>query len=287
MHTHSLLRNITDTGHEKLSFWEEDQKALTVFTGSRALDCRPSSSRKGRCQAEERRCPELHGKRGAQSPAITSSQDTESSRAPVPLHRLKQSRFSGNSPALNEAPPPGCSHCPQLTAHMASRCLLTTPPNNPLPPSSLPKPSVPTRRSRSTAALAARPPQPLAAPGSSAPREAQPLPRPPLPASTQCRDRSEMQGAQTPAGQHTWLGTLQSQPWGPQQAEQRQPCKHPSPQLGSPAAPAFLRVPLLNARCASHPSEDTDAPPGTLRSCGPGVTLRHISCRLTQTISRH
>lgn len=48
--------------------------------------------------------------------------------APVPLHRLKQPRFSGTSPALNEAPPPGCSHCPQLTAHMASRCLLTTPP---------------------------------------------------------------------------------------------------------------------------------------------------------------
>lgn len=32
VHTHSSLRNITDTGHEKLSFWEEDQKALTVLS---------------------------------------------------------------------------------------------------------------------------------------------------------------------------------------------------------------------------------------------------------------
>lgn len=31
-HTHSSLRNITDTGHKKLSFWEEDQKALTVLS---------------------------------------------------------------------------------------------------------------------------------------------------------------------------------------------------------------------------------------------------------------
>ena len=128
--------------------------------------------------------------------------------------------------------------------------------------------------------------------GSSAPREAQPLPRPPLPASTHCQDsRSEwerqMRGAQTPVGQHTWLGTLQSQPWGPQQAEQRRPGKHPSPQLGSPAAPTFLRVPLLHARHASHPSEDTNTPPGTLRSCGLRMTLRHISCHLTQMMSRH
>lgn len=32
VHTHSSLRNITDTGHEKFSFWEEDQKALTVLS---------------------------------------------------------------------------------------------------------------------------------------------------------------------------------------------------------------------------------------------------------------
>ena len=196
--------------------------------------------------------------------------------APVPLHRLKQPRFSGTSPALNEAPPPGCSHCPQLTAHMASRCLLTTPPTtHRLHPHS--RSQVCPRGGAGPRLPLLRPLPPHPAPGSSAPREAQPLPRPPLPVSTQCRDsRSEwerqMQGAQTPAGRHTWLSTLQSQPWGPQQAEQRRPGKHPGPQLGSPAAPAFLRVPLLNARCASHLSEDTDAPrlQGHSGAAGPG-----------------
>lgn len=115
-----------------------------------------------------------------------------------------------------------------------------------------------------------------------------PRPRPQLSASTRCRDSrsggKDRCGAPRPLqGSTAGQGTLRSQPWGRQ--HRGSPASTPAPRR-APQPPAFLH-PLLKAQPACHPSEDTDTPLGTLRSSGPGVTRRHISCHLTQTTSRH
>lgn len=237
------------------AFWEEDQKALMALSVHKFPGTGPQAKGDVRVRRE-----------GAQSCTETRAQSSPSrpprtrAAAPRPLSRVKQPRFSGTSPALNEATPPGCSHCPQLTAHMASRCLLTTLANYPpLHPRSQAKCAHEEKQVRGCPCCAP--------PGSLCPqRSSKPLPAPTGPASTHCRTavrvgKTDAGSPDSLQGSTPWLGTLQSQPPGDPSRQNRGVQQAPlcpswAPQLPPPSC-ASLSAPRP---ARSHPSEDTDTP---------------------------